>query len=153
VSILLVVLGALVLAALFAEIRDKRRLTEAVLHASETQRYLIETERDAAARQRDARRNAISLKPRETPPSAVSSRGLPTRSTARSASALRSPRRSRSAARPSPTRSPPAIRRGSFFGSGRVPLGRCADGLPVTGISTAKNPCDASDANAPLSRA
>jgi signal transduction histidine kinase len=48
VSILLVVLGALVLAALFAEIRDKRRLAEAALHASETQRYLIETERDAA---------------------------------------------------------------------------------------------------------
>jgi signal transduction histidine kinase len=48
VSILLVVLGALILAALFAEIRDKRRLAEAALHASETQRYLIETERDAA---------------------------------------------------------------------------------------------------------
>ena len=48
VSILLVALGALVLAALFAEIRDKRRLAEAALHASETQRYLIETERLAA---------------------------------------------------------------------------------------------------------
>jgi signal transduction histidine kinase len=47
VSILLVALGALILAALFAEIRDKRRAAEAALHASETQRYLIETERDA----------------------------------------------------------------------------------------------------------
>jgi signal transduction histidine kinase len=48
VSILLVTIGALVLAALFAEIRDKRRLAEAALRASETQRYLIETERLAA---------------------------------------------------------------------------------------------------------
>jgi signal transduction histidine kinase len=48
VSILLVTIGALVLAALFAEIRDKRRIAEAALHASETQRYLIETERLAA---------------------------------------------------------------------------------------------------------
>jgi signal transduction histidine kinase len=47
-SILLVTLGASVLAALFAEIRDKRRLAEAALSASETQRYLIETERLAA---------------------------------------------------------------------------------------------------------
>src|SRR6266850_6130837 len=47
-SILLVTLGASVLAALFAEIRDKRKLAEAALHASETQRYLIETERLAA---------------------------------------------------------------------------------------------------------
>jgi signal transduction histidine kinase len=47
-SILLVTMGASVLAALFAEIRDKRRLAEAALHASETQRYLIETERLAA---------------------------------------------------------------------------------------------------------
>jgi signal transduction histidine kinase len=47
-SILLVTLGASVLAALFAEIRDKRRLAEAALHASERQRYLIETERLAA---------------------------------------------------------------------------------------------------------
>ena len=47
-SILLVTLAALVLAALFAEIRDKRRLAEAALQASETQRYLIETERLAA---------------------------------------------------------------------------------------------------------
>src|SRR5207237_10632592 len=47
-SIFLVTLGASVLAALFAEIRDKRRLAEAALHASETQRYLIETERLAA---------------------------------------------------------------------------------------------------------
>jgi signal transduction histidine kinase len=47
-SILLVTIGASVLAALFAEIRDKRRLTEAALRASETQRYLIETERLAA---------------------------------------------------------------------------------------------------------
>jgi signal transduction histidine kinase len=47
-SILLVTLGALILAALFAEIRDKRRLAEAALQASETQRYLIETERLAA---------------------------------------------------------------------------------------------------------
>jgi signal transduction histidine kinase len=48
VSILLVTVGASVLAALFAEIRDKRRLAEAALHASETQRYLIETEKLAA---------------------------------------------------------------------------------------------------------
>jgi signal transduction histidine kinase len=48
VSILLVTIGASVLAALFAEIRDKRRLAEAALRASETQRYLIETERLAA---------------------------------------------------------------------------------------------------------
>jgi signal transduction histidine kinase len=48
VSILLVTIGASVLAALFAEIRDKRRLAEAALHASETQRYLIESERLAA---------------------------------------------------------------------------------------------------------
>ena len=48
VSILLVTISASVLAALFAEIRDKRRLAEAALHASETQRYLIETERLAA---------------------------------------------------------------------------------------------------------
>ena len=47
-SILLVTMGASLLAALFAEIRDKRRLAEAALHASETQRYLIETERLAA---------------------------------------------------------------------------------------------------------
>jgi signal transduction histidine kinase len=48
ISILLVTVGASVLAALFAEIRDKRRLAEAALRASETQRYLIETERLAA---------------------------------------------------------------------------------------------------------
>jgi signal transduction histidine kinase len=48
ISILLVTVGAAVLAALFAEIRDKRRLAEAALRASETQRYLIETERLAA---------------------------------------------------------------------------------------------------------
>ena len=48
VSILLVTIGASVLAALFAEIREKRRLAEAALHASETQRYLIETQRLAA---------------------------------------------------------------------------------------------------------
>ena len=48
VSILLVTLGALVLAALFAEIREKRRLAEVALQASETRRYLIETERLAA---------------------------------------------------------------------------------------------------------
>jgi signal transduction histidine kinase len=48
VSILLVTIGASVLAALFAEIRDKRKLAEAALQASETQRYLIETERLAA---------------------------------------------------------------------------------------------------------
>jgi signal transduction histidine kinase len=47
-SILLVTLGALILAALFAEIRDKRRLAESALQVSETQRYLIETERLAA---------------------------------------------------------------------------------------------------------
>lgn len=48
ISILLVAIGASVLAALFAEIRDKRRLAEAALNASEAQRYLIETERLAA---------------------------------------------------------------------------------------------------------
>ncbi len=48
VSILLVTIGASLLAALFAEVRDKRRITEAALHASETERYLIETERLAA---------------------------------------------------------------------------------------------------------
>jgi signal transduction histidine kinase len=48
VSILLVTVGASVLAALFAEIREKRKLAEAALHASETQRFLIETERLAA---------------------------------------------------------------------------------------------------------
>ena len=48
VSILLVTIGASVLAALFAEIREKRRLAEAALHASETQRFLIEAERLAA---------------------------------------------------------------------------------------------------------
>lgn len=47
-SILLVTIGASLLAALFAEIREKRRATEVALHASETQRYLIETERLAA---------------------------------------------------------------------------------------------------------
>ena len=47
-SILLVTIGASVLAALFAEIREKRRLAEVALHASEKQRYLIETERLAA---------------------------------------------------------------------------------------------------------
>jgi signal transduction histidine kinase len=47
-SILLVTLSALALAALFAENRDKRRLAEIALQASETQRYLIETERLAA---------------------------------------------------------------------------------------------------------
>jgi signal transduction histidine kinase len=48
ISILLVTIGASVLAALFEEIRDKRRSAEAALRASETQRYLIETERLAA---------------------------------------------------------------------------------------------------------
>ena len=48
VSIVLVTIGASVLAALFAEVRDKRRAAEAALHASEAQRYLIETERLAA---------------------------------------------------------------------------------------------------------
>ncbi|MBR0691683.1 ATP-binding protein [Bradyrhizobium lablabi] len=48
VSILLVTIGSLLLAALFAELRDKRRVAEAALRASETQRYLIETERLAA---------------------------------------------------------------------------------------------------------
>jgi signal transduction histidine kinase len=47
-SILLVTIGTALVAALFAEIREKRRLAEAALHASETQRYLIETERLAA---------------------------------------------------------------------------------------------------------
>ena len=41
-------IGASLLAALFAEIREKRKVTEAALHASETQRYLVETERLAA---------------------------------------------------------------------------------------------------------
>ena len=45
VSILLVSIGASLLAALFAEIRDKRRIAEAALRASETQRFLIESER------------------------------------------------------------------------------------------------------------
>ena len=48
ISILLVTISVLVLAALFSEIQDKRRLTEIALQASETQRYLIETERLAA---------------------------------------------------------------------------------------------------------
>ena len=48
VSILLVTVSASVLAALFAEIREKRRLAEAALLASETQRYLVETQRLAA---------------------------------------------------------------------------------------------------------
>ena len=48
ISILLVTIGASVLAALFEEIRDKRGSAEAALRASETQRYLIETERLAA---------------------------------------------------------------------------------------------------------
>lgn len=48
VSILLVSIGASVLSAAFAEIREKRKQAEAALHASETQRYLIETERLAA---------------------------------------------------------------------------------------------------------
>jgi signal transduction histidine kinase len=48
VSILLVTIGASILAAAFAEIRDKRRSAEAALRASETQRYLIEAERLAA---------------------------------------------------------------------------------------------------------
>src|SRR5215813_7927821 len=48
VSILLVTVGSSFLAALFAEIRDKRKVAEAALRASETQRYLIETERLAA---------------------------------------------------------------------------------------------------------
>ena len=48
VSILLVTIGASMLAAAFAEIRDKRKSAEAALRASETQRYLIETERLAA---------------------------------------------------------------------------------------------------------
>ena len=47
-SILLVTLGAMILAALFAEFRDKRRMAESALQASETQRFLIETERLAA---------------------------------------------------------------------------------------------------------
>jgi len=47
-SILLVTLLALTLAAVLAEIRDKRRLAEAALQVSETQRYLIQTERLAA---------------------------------------------------------------------------------------------------------
>jgi signal transduction histidine kinase len=47
-SILLITLGALILAALFAEIREKRMRAEAALQVSETQRFLIETERLAA---------------------------------------------------------------------------------------------------------
>jgi signal transduction histidine kinase len=48
VSILLVTIGSSLLAALFAEIREKRRIAEAALRASETQRLLIESERLAA---------------------------------------------------------------------------------------------------------
>ena len=48
VSILLVMIGSSLLAALFAEIREKRRIAEAALRASETQRLLIESERLAA---------------------------------------------------------------------------------------------------------
>jgi signal transduction histidine kinase len=48
VSILLVAISASALAAIFAEFREKRKLAEAALHASEAQRYLIETERLAA---------------------------------------------------------------------------------------------------------
>ncbi len=48
VSILLVTIGTSILSAAFAEIREKRRQAEAALRASETQRYLIETERLAA---------------------------------------------------------------------------------------------------------
>jgi signal transduction histidine kinase len=48
ISILIVTIGTLVLAAVFSEIREKRRLTEIALQASETQRYLIENERLAA---------------------------------------------------------------------------------------------------------
>jgi signal transduction histidine kinase len=48
VSILLVTIGASVLSAAFAEIREKRKQAETALRASETQRYLIETERLAA---------------------------------------------------------------------------------------------------------
>jgi signal transduction histidine kinase len=48
VSILLVTIGASVLSAAFSEIREKRKQAEAALRASETQRYLIETERLAA---------------------------------------------------------------------------------------------------------
>src|SRR5207237_1452318 len=40
-NILLVNVGASILAELFPVIRDQRRLAEAALHASETQRYLI----------------------------------------------------------------------------------------------------------------
>lgn len=48
ISILLVSIGASALAAAFAEVREKRKLAEAALHASETQRYLIENQRLAA---------------------------------------------------------------------------------------------------------
>jgi signal transduction histidine kinase len=48
VSILLVTIGSSLLAALFSEIRDKRRIAEVALRASETQRHLIESERLAA---------------------------------------------------------------------------------------------------------
>src|SRR5262249_8652859 len=48
VSILLLTLGSSLLAPLVAEIREKRRIAEGALNASEAQRYLIETERLAA---------------------------------------------------------------------------------------------------------
>ena len=87
VSILLVTLGALVLAALFAEIREKRRLAEVALQASETRRYLIETETACRAWR-------------------LSSPASRTRSIPRSAPALPWRRRLRAAPRASLTRSP-----------------------------------------------
>jgi len=53
---------------LFAETREKRRLAEAALHASETQRYLIETQRLAAL----GRPRRGELHTRSTPRSAMS---------------------------------------------------------------------------------
>src|SRR4029079_15041110 len=48
ISILIVTPGALILGALFAESRGRTQLAEIALQASETLRYLIETERLAA---------------------------------------------------------------------------------------------------------
>ena len=86
VSILLVTIGASVLAALFLPRSGTKGGWPKQLCTP-------------------AKHNAISSKPRDSPHSAVSSQGLHTRSIVQSASALPWPRRSRTAARNSPTRS------------------------------------------------